>query len=60
MLRKFVKQNIQHKEISIDDFESMNWVSDIQHILSVKSFGGQKANTNGVSLAANHIINFLK
>ena len=60
VLRKFVKQNIQHKEISIDDFESMNWVSDIQNILSVKSFGVQKANTNGVSLAANHIINFLK
>ena len=51
--------NLTHIEISIEDFENMNWISEIQKILQKVKIADQNSHPNGASLAAMYIRSFI-
>ena len=59
VLRDFALHNLTHIEISIEDFENMNWISEIQKILQKVKIADQNSHPNGASLAAMYISSFI-
>jgi len=59
VLRDFATKNLTHSEISIVDFERMNWIFEIQNISQDIKPDNRHLHPNGACLAAAHIIRFM-
>ena len=59
VLRDFATKNLTHSEISIVDFERMNWIFEIQNISQNIKPDNRNSHPNGACLAAAHIIRFM-
>ena len=60
VLREFANNNLCHKEISIEDFERMNWLGHLSSNLLDKKTPQNASPRNGAIEAAEYILSFIE